>query len=534
MKGYLTIALIFILHVVRAQTSFVLKPYASSSWAPRSQTINIVRLSDRGVSSDADISFGSATFGSNQDSAIQAILNEASGSSPLYLIWDCKVGTLGFRLKSNTYIFALPNCGAILYDSANNFIFKNNGWDSGLNNIVDSNITVQGGIWNGNGWRGGVGKQLHSSSSKGMITGMCFIGVKNLSLLDQTLFNTRTYGLLFLTVENVYIDHFNIDDGNSAGINQDGIVFAGYAQNINLSNLRIKNGDDKIAFAPNATGGSIGTEHHEPYTGIKGDQTNIYINNVFFDSLGKGLAFYLTGDKVVKNIYASNISGRCFTNWMCAFNQDFLTGYTIATGSNASYGFHFKNINVEILGKYGYDNSGYPLACLGASINDVTFDDVTRLDQSYAVPTIGTLKFGATAISFKNISINNLKCITSSPSANNQINISSATVNNLRVSNCNIDFTSSLQTASFINVTSGSTVTSVNVVGNNVAYLKYVYNNAGTTTNAIITNINHTGQGGSDPTVNTSGTFTKLIMNGWNGVVATSGTIGTTSNGNAF
>ena len=64
--------------------------------------------------------------------------------------------------------------------------------------------------------------------------------------------------------------------------------------------------------------------------------------------------------------------------------------------------------------------------------------------------------------------------------------------------------------------------------------LKYVLNNSGLLTTADINGMVHTGQGGSDPTVINSGTFTKLIMNSWIGVLSTSGTIGTTSNGNAF
>ena len=82
-----------------------------------------ITLIGSGIISDADLSFGSSSFATNQTAAIQAILNTATATVPLNLIWDARVSITGLKIKSNTIITALPNCGAILRDSANDFIF---------------------------------------------------------------------------------------------------------------------------------------------------------------------------------------------------------------------------------------------------------------------------------------------------------------------------------------------------------------------------------------------------------------------------
>lgn len=494
----------------------------------------VISLKQRGILSDADLSFGSSSFGTDQTTAIQSILNTASASNPLYIIWDVKVSDTGLVLKSNTYIQALPGCGAILRDSSNNFLFRNYGWVAGLNNIVDSNITIDGGIWNGNGFRGGVGKQLHSNASKGMVCGMFFFGVKNSSIINAHLLNTRTWGIVYTTCANIYLNNLIIDDGLAPVVNQDGISILGYAKNITISNISIRNGDDKLVFAGTCAGGSIASEHHEPLTGVQGDQNGINCSNIFCDSLGKGIAFYQTGATKMQNYTFSNMYGKCLTNWFGAFNYVPLTGYTFNTGSYTIQGVKCENIEVEILSKYGYDNSGYPLATLATNMEDVTFDNVKRLDQSYNVATIGTYKFGGVSVTIKNLTIKNFKSLNSSPSnAINQVYINNATVNTLNL-NGEVDLGSSTQNCAFMNVTSTGTVTNILAAQNRAHGLKYFINNAGTITNANVVGLTHTGQGGSDPTVINSGTFTTLVMNGWIGVVATSGTFGSATNGNAF
>jgi hypothetical protein len=501
---------------------------SSSGGLLTSQDTSIISLKTLGFLSDADLSFGSSTFGTDQTTAIQAVLNRASATYSLRVVWDIRASTTGLKIKSNTIITALPNCGAILRDSSNDFIFYNYNWVGQSNAFVDSNITITGGIWNGNGFRGGTGKQLHSNSTKGMMTAFNFSGVKNLSLINNSIINTRTYGLLTMTTDNMIIDGMNIDQGGSPIINQDGMSIIGYAKNIRILNSRFRCGDDRISFGANAFGGSIGTEHHEPYTGVNGDQEQIRIDNIYFYGVGQGIGLYCAGGNTMSNFFISNISGTSFSYWCSMFNADVGSGYTITTGSNVLKNIIFENINVEVSSYRPSGPTNYPLVVLACSAEDITFRNIKRTDYTLINQTFGVYKaWGSTAVTIQNLTIDSYSSINTSPaSASTHLYVNGATVSRLNFINANIDLGSTTRNAALINIQTGGVVNSMSVSGRLNA-LKYVVNNAGTITNLNAYAISHTGQGGSDPTILTSGTLTKAVMSNWLGVLATSGTIGT-------
>jgi hypothetical protein len=527
----LTIIFLFFSGSVFAQKKLIIDASGNSNSYPAPLQVSLLA---NGIVSDADLSLYSTSFGTDQTAAIQAILNTASVTNPLTILWDAKISCTGLRIKSYTTINALPGCGAILRDNSDNWLLSNYNWKANSNVFVDSNIVINGGIWNGDGYRGGVAKQANNTTAKGQITVTNFFGVKNLWFTNSTFLNSSTWCCCFLTIENLYIQNCIINDGTGQKY-QDGFNFQGYLKHIRVKDCVITCGDDRLVLCPNSTGGVNGIIDHTAYTGVDGDETDIIFSNISFLNDGKGIAIYSAGGNQVKDVVFENIFGTAQTFWGTIMNQDMLAGYTLTTGSKVPINIVFKNIDVDVKSYTSYGATSYPLFLVSCSAEDLIFQNIKRTDYTLSNETFGVYNAagGATAVSVKNLTIDGYRSFNTSANSVDQIYVSGATVTNLSVINSRIDLGTTLRTGSFVNIRSGATVTNLTLANDNLNDIKYGLSNAGTITNARINGITHTGQGGADATINTTGTFTTLWMTNWIGSVSTAGTI-TTKKGDAF
>ncbi len=354
-----------------------------------SKSATEVTLSRLGILSDADISFGSSSFGTDQTAAIQAILDRATSTSPLTIFWDVKISTTGLKVKSNTTIRTSTGCGAILRDNSDNFLLSNYNWAPFNNDILDSNITIQGGIWNGNGWRGGVQKQIHSNSTLGMITGLSMFGVKNFIFRDAEIRNTRTFAIFVLTWQNVVFDNFIIDQGESPNINQDGMDVCGGGKNLSITNGKIRCGDDRISITANVPGGIAYSEDHTPYTGVNGNIIGVYINNIEGWGEGKFVRFCSSAN-YIENVYVGNLRGTARTWVVVQESENNFGDYIIPPGPGDFRNMTYENINVEIVEPYGYDYMPdvKGLFQIGGNSKNIVIRNFIRNNMTWNQPSI--------------------------------------------------------------------------------------------------------------------------------------------------
>lgn len=488
-----------------------------------------VSLKSLGIVSDADVRMFSSTFGTDQTAAIQAILN----TNPV-IDWDVKISTTGLTWRSGSVWNPRPGCGAILRDGSNKPLLRNENWAAGNNNIVDSSFTLNGGIWNGNGWRGEINRQVNNNATYGQITVVSFFGVKNVVLNNAQFINSSSWHVLFLTSENVTIQNCIIDCGPLGHKIQDGIDFIGKAQHIRLLNNRIRNGDDKIVFCPNATGGILnqgagGIYDHTAYTGVDGDIFDVTCDGNYFDKQGKGFAFYSAGGNDLMDINISNTSGFSETNWFGLYNKDILAGYTLTTGSKIPKRINVVNSAVQVYQYIGYGSTSFPNIAISCSVENINFDGVTRFDYAMDNPTINIYNAAGgntTPIVVTNLSFNNYRTTNSSPSGYpNHINIASnMTVNGFDIINSKVNIGSEAITRAVIY--NAGTINGLIIPNARVNNLRYLLNNVGTINGLNSYGINHTGQSVNDATFLNSGTITLPVISNWNGKLLSTGITG--------
>jgi len=485
----------------------------------------IVSLKNSGILSDADLSFESSTFGTNQTSAIQAILNTASLSNQLYIIWDCAVSVTGLKIKSNTHIFALPSCGAILRDNSNKYLLGNYNYVPNNNSIsLDSNIIIEGGIWNGNGYRSNVAKQSRSTALNGYMTVFQFSGVKRVSLLRATFLNGTTYSGMFLTSEDILIDGVTVDQGAPTveKINQDGIDFIGYTKNITVKNTWLRTGDDRFALVPNALGGNPADNHAEIYTGIDGDMDNMTFENITFAGYGLGFAVYMGGANKFSNLYINNVKGTCSQNWFKMYNKDYLNtnGYTISEGSQIAHNIVVENVSVEVNSYRPLGSITDPLIRLSCSVDNIVFRNIRRDSFALVQPTFEVTPSSVsnpTGVAVANLTIDGYTSINQSPgTVDNLIHVDlNTSVVKLTLTNSNIDLGATTKNIALLKSRGGVTYLFAN--NNRINGIRHmIYNEAYYLNTSVISNTIHTTHS-NYPTIINSGGMQKCTVTNWIG-----------------
>lgn len=448
---------------MKAISTILLLAFSITSFAQQKITISSgsdlsskgIYLSKYGIISDADLSFGSSTFGTDQTAAIQNILNLSTATHPLTIYWDVKVSITGDSIKNYTTIIALEGCGAILRDNSDRAILSN--YHATPGTITDSFITIIGGIWNGNGYRGGVAKQSGAHANYGNNPGIRMNGVRNLIIKDLTILNTRSWATNFFTTENVLVSNVRVDQGASYFINQDGVHFEGYANNIKVYGVRARCGDDALAFnCMSASQDALGNPNTF-WVGKYGPETNIDVRDIYIDSCTYGIRI-TSGNQWADNINIENVSGKSVAYWLIIDNFSNNVNGTTDPGPGNVGTIRIANANVNVLNpNYGLPG-GFGNALIQCNAKKIIISNYTRNFQSTST-YYPALRVGGTSKVIKELIIDGFYIDTAFTSTNKtpQIIIDSATVNRLTVMNARVT-NSSVDSAALISVKRNATV----------------------------------------------------------------------------
>ena len=215
-------------------------------------------------------------------------------------------------IHSNTHFNLDPTTLIKLADNANCSILDNDGLYNGMQN---ENITVEGGIWDGNNYaqqrkkipnEGKAGdenedkdcdKEIYISNVYLVlmlrfvhVKGLC---LKNLTLKDPTSFAVQIADVDTFSVENIRLD-YNLRNKNMDGIHIQGPAKFGYIHNV-FGNAN----DDHVALCANGTTRSAIT---------RGAIEFVTIDGIYCDNGYTGVRLLSRGDPV-RNIKISNIHG---------------------------------------------------------------------------------------------------------------------------------------------------------------------------------------------------------------------------------
>lgn len=211
---------------------------------------------------------------------------------------------------SNTNLIIDPSAELYLANGVNDIMIGNaNKSTVGNITIIDENITITGGIWNGN--------RLNQSKWKGadgvtnLVTISLFSGVRNLKILNCKIRNSRTYGMLCSNIEGFEFDNIDMDVFTGIQDNGDGIHLLGLCKYGRITNSTVKSDDNFIAL-------NADDVPHGPH-GLFGKIEKVYINNITVNNNkdGQGMRL-LSGVSPIHDITISNIKGSAAYFCVCS------------------------------------------------------------------------------------------------------------------------------------------------------------------------------------------------------------------------
>ncbi len=401
---------------------------------------NIFYLSANGAKSDADLDINSVTFGTDNTAAIQAVLDKAK-AGPIVVQWDGKYSVTGLEVYSNTTIIACEGCGGILRNNSNKPLLRNS--DISFLRYSNSNIKIQGGIWNGNGFNKLLNPaQIHDNAQLGFlgwVSAIQFFGVENLTIQDATILKPRTFALHAGKVKNVFIQNVKIDVGEEAPINCDGLHFDGPSNNVTIKDCVIRAKDDHVAFNADEEPG--------------GDITDITIDNITLDNGMFGIRL-LTREYLVDRVLISNIHGRTQNYWLVA--DTYRQGYPKAKGNFGTV--VIENINVEST-EHFYKGVYPSYANIHANAESFIFKNINRNEfNEDSFPSILVSGEGKTVKKLVIEGYNSTENGNLKPKSTNHIEINSAKVNYLKISSAVVTREQTANASPLLSVKNGASV----------------------------------------------------------------------------
>lgn len=262
-----------------------------------------------------DATSGSA--GTDNTTALQAVLDTASASAPLILFIDGNTRTGKLRVKGNTSIIGVGSPKMWLKNGANSPFIQN--YNPSANTITDEKIHLEGlDLECNRGNQTGIGTYGTQEANGNLMDGIQMFQVRNLTIRDCIVRHAQAIAIHY-SGTNIVIDGPQID--NNDGIDQQGgIQCEGPSTAITISNVQGSAWDDLIAFAVDAhlwnqtviTG--LG-----PYVGA-GSITNVTVNNVIGYNCWSAVRFFGWDVSLINDIRVSNISGQ-FTGYPISFRN---------------------------------------------------------------------------------------------------------------------------------------------------------------------------------------------------------------------
>ena len=202
----------------------------------------------------------------------------------------------------NTHIILGSNVTIRLADGANCIMLANRELGSDKKNY---NITIEGGIWDGNNVSQIRGKtSSHKRYNGGQI--MRFEGIEDLFIRNITFKDPETYAIQILyadrfTVENITFDY------NMLRVNMDGVHIQGPARNGYINNIKGATNDDLVALNCDDGYDDFDKGYNEGCV-TQGDIENITVENLYADN-GYTAVRLLSCGSVLKNVNIRNIYG---------------------------------------------------------------------------------------------------------------------------------------------------------------------------------------------------------------------------------
>jgi len=245
----------------------------------------------------------------DQTEWLQNLLN--SGSGTIVIPDGDYVVAKTLRIPDNTKIICSPRTTLRLADGANCPLIGN----VAQGRIFSRNITIEGGIWDGNN----LGQQRDKYAARDKYPSsmdglggqlMVFTYVKNLTLRDLTLKDPESFGVQLTAVEEFTVEDILFDYNKLRG-NMDGIHVNGFARNGLIRNLKGETHDDMVAL--NSDEGDFICECC--------DIENITIENIYGGSDGWTGVRLLSRQAALRNIAIRNLhggykyNGVSFTHW---------------------------------------------------------------------------------------------------------------------------------------------------------------------------------------------------------------------------
>ena len=483
---------------------------------------DVFYLSEFGAISDANIEKSSTSFGTDNTAVIQLVLDKAK-FNPIIVYWDGRYSVTGLKVYSNTKIIAFEGCGAILRNHSDQCLLSNANWFA---SNIDCNISIQGGIWNGNGFNDALTPaQTHDNGKEGWICAFRFYGVKNLTIKDAIIYKPRTFSLSAQNVENVFIQNVKIDVGGNAPINCDGLNFVGPAKNITIRDCNILAKDDHIAFNADIPlelkWDSLNTNLYKYFYG---DITNITVDNVRFEGGLFGIRL-LSCKSRIDNVTIRNIQGTTREYWLVIDNY-WQNAFPINNPGNGNIGtILLENVHVESEGKsIPYVNHTY--ANIQANAECIIFKNITR--NRFAEDSFPSMLISGKDRTIKKLIIegyNAAENTQTTPKSTNHIEINGAKINYLSVSNSTVIRDYPSNNSPLICVTNGGSVDYLQMDQIFCKGINNVVDDRGTISHISASNMIHTEAATGEGTFKAAGQITipDLVLTNYTGEKPASG-----------
>lgn len=204
-------------------------------------------------------------------------------------------------IHDNTKLTLAPDAVMLLCDGANCDIIHNDG----LAKKYNKNITVQGGIWDGNNKNQvrmvrdfeDMGKPFDINFYYGIM--MRFVGVENFTFRDLILKDPEAYPVQMSMIKDFTVENITFDY-NMLRTNMDGIHINGPAQNGVIRHIRGSTNDDMVALNCNDC---FETEI------TRGPITNICVEDLYAEAGYTAVRLLSCGDPL-SNVTIKNIRGK--------------------------------------------------------------------------------------------------------------------------------------------------------------------------------------------------------------------------------
>jgi polygalacturonase len=344
---------------------------ATESFAPRSRRASnsLEQTSD----SVAEVrQFGATGDGQTDDTAaLQKALD--SGHHTVRVPKGTYIIRRTLWIGSNTTLSLAPKAvirlgnGAAAEAGGNCFMICNRDLEKG-----NENITIDGGIWDGNCAKNPRGEEFAPDSYGGV--GISFMKVDHLTISNLTMRNNEAFAIRVgevnrFLIENILLDHTVIRP-NQDGVHVGGFSENGVIRNISAKRARVPN-DDMIALNADDD-----VKRHFNRGMKLGPIRNILVENI---SAADAYTFVrlLSNTEPIRDITIRNIRGGCRYNCLNLHRWRFPKGRG-----------NIKNVLVEDVEVAKLPGNNLPLIHVSLSVHNMRIRNFVRIDQKTGAKTL--------------------------------------------------------------------------------------------------------------------------------------------------